>query len=272
MLLTAILLGILQGVTEFLPISSSGHLVLFQHFLPVDGDDLAFDLMLHLGTLVPVLVLFREDLLRMARDVFAGEGPWLAREGVRWAMFIVVATVPTVIMGLMLEDLFESMFSGLSSLAWQFAVTAIALHLTASRAEGGLDVRGMTWKHALIIGVAQGVSILPAVSRSGATIVMALLLGLRRDLAGRFSFVLSIPAILGACILKARHVNLDPTVLPAWITGAVVSMIVGWVALLFLMRVIRAGDFSKFAWYCWVMAALSAGLAWAPVDVGLASH
>jgi undecaprenyl-diphosphatase len=244
-----------------LPISSSGHLVLLQHFVPVEGDSLTFDLMLHLGTLVPVLVLFREDLLRMLRDPFVATGPFWSRPGVRWLLFVGIATVPTVIMGLALEDLFESMFSGLGSLSWQFMVTALALHTTARAKGGGRGIAEMRWYHALIIGIAQGVSILPAISRSGSTIVAGILLGLDRDLAGRFSFVLSIPAILGAVVLKGRKAEWDPSLLAPWSVGTLVALVVGWISLVFLMRVIRAGDFSKFAWYCWGAAAVCGALA-----------
>ena len=255
--LGAILLGLLQGVTEFLPISSSGHLVLLQHFIDVGGDDLAFDLLLHLGTLVPVFVIFRSDILAMLRDPFQGTGPLAERDGVRWLAFVIIASVPTAIMGLLLEDYFESMFSGPLSLAWQFAVTAVTLQATAKYGNGEREVGQMTWKDALIVGIAQGVAILPAVSRSGSTIAVAMMLGLRRDLAGRFSFIISIPAILGAVMLKARKVTVDPAVMPAWLAGAAVALVVGWVSLWFLVKVIKAGDFSKFAWYCWGMAGLS---------------
>ncbi|HNH50103.1 MAG TPA: undecaprenyl-diphosphate phosphatase, partial [Myxococcota bacterium] len=118
-ILGAILLGFVQGVTEFLPISSSGHLVLIQHFVEVQGDDLAFDLVLHLGTLIPVIVVFREDLIKMLRDPFVGTEPFWQRPGVRWLWLVGLASVPTAIMGVALEDLFESMFSGPLSLAWQ---------------------------------------------------------------------------------------------------------------------------------------------------------
>lgn len=255
-LIGAILLGALQGVTEFLPISSSGHLVLLQHFIPVEGDDLAFDLMLHLGTLIPVLVIFRQDILQMLIDPIRGTGPFLQRPGVRWIGLVITATIPTALMGLALEDMFEAYFSDFFSLSWQFALTAIALGLTSRAGNGRIDVDTMTWKHALLIGIAQGISVLPAVSRSGATIVAAMLLGLRRDLAGRFSFVASIPAIGGAILLKLDDVTVDPAVVPAWVAGAVVSLVVGWFSLLFLVRVIRAGDFSRFAWYCWGIAAV----------------
>lgn len=175
-------------------------------------------------------------------------------------LFVVLASVPTAIMGLLLEDLFESMFSGPLSLAWQFAVTAALLGATAKLGTGTRDLEDMTWKDALILGIAQGISILPAVSRSGTTIAVAMFLGLRRDLAGRFSFVMSIPAIAGAMALKLDDVTVDPEVLPNWIIGGVASLIAGWVSLVFLIRVIKAGDFSKFAWYCWGMAALSLGI------------
>lgn len=252
----ALLLGALQGATEFLPISSSGHLVLLQHFLQVEGDDLAFDLILHLGTLVPVLVMFREDLLKMLTDPLQGEGPLLERPGTRWLLFVIIASVPTAIMGVALEDLFESYFSGFYSLAWQFAVTAGILQGTKRWGTGERDIGDMTWKDALLIGIAQGVAILPAVSRSGATIAAGMALGLRRDLAGRFSFVCSVPAIAGAVLLKLDDVTVDPAQVPSWGLGALMALVVGWASLVFLMRVVRAGDFSKFAGYCWAMAGI----------------
>ncbi len=256
-MLGAAILGFVQGLTEFLPISSSGHLVLLQQFIAVEGDSLAFDLVLHIGTLIPVLILFRADLLTMLRDPFVGQGPLLSRPGVRWIGFVLLASVPTALMGLALEDYFESMFSSPLALSWQFVVTAVVLQLTARFPAGTRDLDAMTWRDALLIGIAQGVSILPAVSRSGATIALAMFLGLRRDLAGRFSFVVSIPAIAGAMLLKLDDVTVDPAVAPAWALGGVVSLVVGFVSLVFLLRVIRAGDFSKFAWYCWGIAAVS---------------
>ncbi len=267
-LLVAVVLGALQGVTEFLPISSSGHLKLLEQFLPPQGDALAFDLALHVGTLVPVIVLFREDLLRMVRDAVApaadtAAGPWIERPGVRWALWVALASVPTALLGLALEDYFEEVFSSFGQLSWQFAVTAIALHVSGRAQAGSRDVSDMTWKDALIIGTAQGIAILPAVSRSGATIVCAILLGLRRDVAGRFSFVLSIPAIAGAVVMKMRKVDFATVDLAAWGVGAVTSMVVGWFALTFLLRVINAGEFRKFAGYCWVVAGVCAWLAFA---------
>ena len=258
--ITAIILGIVQGITEFLPISSSGHLVLLQTFLPISGDDLAFDLVLHIGTLIPVLVLFRDDLIRMIRDPLQGEGPWLGRPGVRWLLLVGLASVPTALMGLLLEDLFETMFSGLRSLSWQFALTAAALQATAWAKPGRRGIEELSARDALIIGVVQGVSILPAVSRSGSTIAASVFLGLDRDLAGRFSFVISIPAILGACLLKARKLQIEPGMVGPWLLGAAVSLVFGWLSLTVLMRVVRAGRFDRFSWYCWGAAALCLAL------------
>lgn len=258
--LSSLLLGALQGFTEFLPVSSSGHLVLLQHWLPINGDDEAFDVALHVGTLVPVIVLFRDDLLHMLRAPFSETGPMFSRPGVKWALYVVLASIPTAIMGLGLEKRFEAMTS-FASLSWQFAVTAIALQLSATLKPGTKDVSEMTWWHAVAIGVAQGIAIVPAISRSGLTVVASMLFGLRRDVAGRFSFVISIPAIAGAALLKARKVDVDPAVVPQWLLGAGVALVVGWISLVFLMKVIRQGNFSKFAWYCWGMTALTALLA-----------
>jgi undecaprenyl-diphosphatase len=277
--LAAAILGAVQGLTEFLPISSSGHLKLLEGFLPPAGDATAFDLALHLGTLVPVLVTFREDLTRMVTDPWraatedaaggvAGDPPrpreWTKvwrRPGVRWLAWVVLASVPTAMLGLALEDVFETHLSGFGALSWQFAVTALALHHSGRIAPGTRDVTDMTWKDALAIGTAQGIAVLPAISRSGSTIVCALMLGLRRDVAGSFSFVLSVPAILGACLLKARKLDLSTVDPAAWGTGAAVALVVGWVALRFLLRVVRGGRFQAFAWYCWGMAALCGALA-----------
>ncbi len=263
-LLGALFLGAVQGLTEFLPISSSGHLAVFEHYIDVGGQNLAFDLLLHLGTLVPVLIVFRADLLRMLTDPLRGEGPMLQRDGTRWLLYVVIASVPTAIMGVLLKDYFETTLSGFYALSWQFAVTAIALQGTSRLPAGTRTIRDMTWKDALIIGVAQGIAILPAVSRSGSTIVTAVALKLDRDLAGRFSFVISVPAILGACLLELRHLvedgGVDPGLLPAWTGGALVSLVVGWISLTFLLKVIRAGNFGVFGWYCWGMAAVCAAI------------
>jgi len=262
-------LGVVQGLTEFLPVSSSGHLVLFQQVLGegVMGieDHVAFDLVLHVGTLLPVLIMYRADI----RGVFAdlkGEGPPLERDGLRLAAWVILGTIPTGIIGVLFKDIFEQLFTTTLSVGVAFAVTAVLLWRTRSIPGGGRSLQAMTWKDALLIGLAQGFAITPGISRSGTTIAVALMLGLRRDLAARYSFLLSVPAILGAFVLKAKDFDFDTahTVWPLAV-GFVAAAVSGWGALVLLLRLVRSGDFSRFAYYLAPLsvAAIAYGL-WGP--------
>ena len=251
--LFAILLGVVQGLTEFLPVSSSGHLVLFQQVLGAGqmglDDHVAFDLVLHVGTLLPVVLVYREDIAEVFSDL-RGEGPLLQRPGLRLAAWVILGTIPTGLIGVLFKDVFEQLFTTTLSVGVAFAVTAALLYGTRFLPAGGRDVGAMTWKHALIIGFAQGLAITPGISRSGTTIAVALLLGLRRDLAARYSFLLSIPAILGAVVLKSRDLDLamGHAVLPL-VVGFCAAALSGWGALVLLLRLVRSGDFSRFSYY-----------------------
>ncbi len=256
-MLAAILLGIIQGLTEFLPVSSSGHLVLFQQFFEVEGDQIFFDLALHLGTLLPVLWVFRADLIRMITAPIKESGPIAERPGLRLAGLIILASIPTAAIGLLFEDLFEQLFSTPATLTVTFTITGILLFATGRIQHGDRTEMGMTVWQALIIGAAQGLAITPGISRSGTTIAVALFLGMDREYAARYSFLLSIPAILGAFILKARDVSLENVDLVAVSAGMVASLIAGYGALLLLLKLVRSGDFSRFAWYCWAVAIFS---------------
>ncbi|MDG1480969.1 MAG: undecaprenyl-diphosphate phosphatase [Myxococcota bacterium] len=260
-ILSAILLGVVQGLTEFLPVSSSGHLVLFHSFLGASGDQVMFDLVLHVGTLLPVLVVYREDLLGIVRDVFAGEVPFLERRGVRLLLLMIVGTIPTGIIGLLLEDVFEQLFSNVLSVGIALGVTGFVLWSTRYASPGKQDERTMpVWK-AIVIGLAQGAAITPGISRSGSTIAAALLLGLDRETAARYSFLLSIPAISGAFILKLGDVEGGDVSLLPLIVGFVAAAVSGYLALRFLIGLVRRGDFSRFSWYLWPLSAVT--IAWA---------
>ena len=265
-LLFAVLLGLVQGLTEFLPVSSSGHLVLFQQVLG-DGvmgmdDHVAFDLVLHLGTLVPVLIMYRADIGSVFADL-KGEGPLLERDGLRLAAWVVLGTVPTGIIGVLFKDVFEQLFTTTLTVGVAFGLTAILLWRTRALQDGRRSIQDMTWQDALIIGLAQGVAITPGISRSGTTIAIALVLGLRRDLAARFSFLLSVPAILGAFVLKSRDFDLTAghALLPLGV-GFVAAAVSGWAALLLLLKLVRSGDFSRFSFYLapLAVAAIAFGL------------
>lgn len=253
-------LGLLQGLTEFLPVSSSGHLVLFQQFLGDMGDKLFFDLTLHMGTLFVVLWFYRKEVFAIVRDLFIGEEPWRQRAGVRMAIFIVVASIPTALIGLTLEDVFERSFSTPSVLIVTFALTGTFLFVSKWAPTGNSDEHTMKWWHALVLGLVQGMAITPGISRSGSTIVAALFLGLNREVAARFSFLMSVPAIAGATLYKFKDVSADSVDWTAVGVGTLVSMVSGYLALVLLVRLVQNGQFSRFSWYCWGAAIVAAGV------------
>lgn len=256
--LAAIFLGALQGLTEFLPVSSSGHLVLFQQFLEVGEDHVLFDLVLHVGTLVPVLWFYRDQVMELVLDPIQGEGPMLERPGVRMLGLLVAASIPTAIIGLAFEDLFEQLFATPAALAVTFAITGCLLW-ASGRFDRSAQQRELTPALAFGLGLAQGFAITPGISRSGTTIAVALMLGLPRETAARFSFLMSVPAILGAVLLKLKDVEaagLDPVQLVA---GGLTALVTGYLALVLLVKLVLAGRFSAFCWYAW-FAAIVAGV------------
>jgi len=257
--LDATLLGVVQGLTEFLPVSSSGHLVLAQEALKVEHQDITFELAVHLGTLLPIVIVYFSDLWQMTKAPFAERGPLSERPATRLLLLLIIGCIPTAAIGLGFQDFFESLFDSAGPLVISFAITGCLLYATRFAPKGNKEALGLSWQSALLIGIAQGMAITPGISRSGTTIAVALFLGTSRDFAARFSFLLSIPAILGAVLLQAKDLdgsaNLDWGALGI---GALAAAITGYVALRLLIKLVRSGDFSKFAWYCWAMAGVSA--------------
>jgi len=242
--LQAVILGIVQGLTEFLPVSSSGHLVLFQTWL---GDaffaqehPLLFVLALHVGTLLPVLWFYRDSLRELSTE-----------RGRRMGALVLVGTVPTGLIGVLFKDHFETLFSSPDRVAVALLVTGALLFATRGREPTG-DDDALTVRTALIIGLAQGLAITPGISRSGTTIAVALFLGLNRELAARFSFLLSIPAICGAVVLEMKDgVDVSGTDWSAVGAGFAASMVVGYAALVMLVALVKRGGLHHFAWYLW---------------------
>ncbi len=261
-LLGAIILGAIQGLTEFLPVSSSGHLVLAQAFIDVGSEDVFFDLVLHLGTLVPAFVFFRHDILMVVRDLFTGHVPYWSRPGVRLSAMVIAATLPTAIIGLAFKEQFDAMFDDQLLNAVCFALTALMLMATRRMQTGTQKLGELPLSTAVLTGIAQGISIAPAISRSGATIATAMFLGMEKEAAFRFSFLMSFPAILGAFALEARKVDHVPSVLLPYVAGAVTSMILGYASLVALEWLVRKGRFADFSWYVWLMAAASLAVWW----------
>jgi undecaprenyl-diphosphatase len=252
-LLQAIFLGVVQGLTEFLPVSSSAHLVFFQSVFGLKEPRVFFDVVLHLGTLLTVIVYFRNEIVRIARDLPTGlrGGPSVPRS-TRLLIWIILASIPTGLMGFLLKGWFESLFSEPKAVGAMLLITGSALWLTRYWEREGRTLERMRWADALVIGIAQGVAIIPGISRSGATISSGLFLGLERELSGRFSFLLSIPAILGATALEFRKIE-SPTEVWVYLGGAAAAFIVGLMALRVLMKLIRRGKLFTFAYYCWAM-------------------
>ena len=243
------LLGLLQGLTEFLPVSSSGHLVLAQALLGVKQPGVSFEVILHLGTLLSVLVYFRRRVWSMVRAVFVPGD----RER-RTIVFLVVGTVPAALAGLLLKDLFESAFSSPRLTAVMLLVTGLVL---LSSRFAPVSRRGVTLGGALVMGLGQALAIMPGISRSGTTIVSGIWARIDPSEAAEFSFLLALPAIAGAAVLEIDTLAaLQADQALAYLAGAVLAFLSGLVAVYVVMKAVRTGRFDYFAYYCF-----AAGLA-----------
>jgi undecaprenyl-diphosphatase len=256
----ALLLGAVQGLTEFLPISSSGHLAIAERLLGIHEGGLALVILVHAGTLLALAIVFRRQVaeliqgaLQRPREIFRPPATW--SPAARATLLVVLATIPGVLAGVFLEDQIEASFGSMTQVGWQFIITAALLFATKWVRPGNRDV---SWSDAIWIGIAQAVSILPAISRSGATIAVALFLGVTRPKAGEFSFVISIPIILGAVLLGLPDLGgemFQGQFVPL-AAAFLASFVIGWISLVWLLGVIRKGRFHWFALYC-----LMAGIA-----------
>jgi undecaprenyl-diphosphatase len=261
----AVVLGVVQGLTEFLPVSSSGHLVLGQQFFGLTEPELLFDISLHIGTLLAVVVVFFKEIVAILSSLLqlpalsteaGGWRPVLQKnEKVRTAFLIVVGSVPTAIIGLGFHHVADRIFASVPLVGTMLMVTGALLWATRRHSGGGRGVGAMTVKDALFIGLMQGLAILPGISRSGATISAALYLGVERSVAGRFSFLLSLPAILGALLLEIRDGVASSASAPVLLFGGAVAAATGWLALVALLRIVKSGHLHRFAPYCWALGA-----------------
>jgi undecaprenyl-diphosphatase len=247
-LIQTLILAIIQGVTEWLPVSSSGHLAIVQALFDLKPP-VIFDVALHVGTLVVVLVTFRSDLVRILKALT--ELDFETEEG-RLAVFIIVGNVPIALMGFFFREVFKSFFY--KPLVIGVALLGNGFVLYVSR--HGKNGRGINLSSALLIGIAQGIALIPGVSRSGVTISTGLLSGLKREKAFRFSFLLSIPAVMGALIGESQDLFSGEIDGLTMVFGMVVSVIVGYLSLKLLRRLLLQGSFHKFALYCWLLGAV----------------
>lgn len=264
--LEAIVLGIIQGLTEFLPVSSSGHLAITQRLMSLEPDSppmLIFNVVSHVATLVAVLLVFamtiRSFLGRLAREAkrdYQGR-----RTGWRIAFIGALATMPVAIVGVVWKSDIEAAFDNPKGIGIALLVTSVVLWSTAVVPRGRRGWRRFGWGRALIVGLAQAGAIMPGVSRSGSTIATALLLGIRRRWAAQFSFLIAVPAIFGAALIKAKDAAelVSGGVALPWgpiIVGSLAALITGYVALTVLLRIVNQRKFHWFGFYTFALGLL----------------
>lgn len=246
----AVIFGVIQGLTEWLPASSSGHLAIAKEFLgwrpPV-----IFFVLLHVGTLVVIVAFFRRDIVEVLKALVRRN---LRSEEGKLGVCVIVGSVPTAVIGYVFQDLFESFFDNLLVVGAALLATGFLLFFSEQR-EGD---KALGFLDSLLVGIAQGIAIIPGISRSGATISIGLLRRVGKETAFRFSFLLSIPAVLGAAIAKSGDLNLliDHGDVIAVVVGIVTSMAIGYMSLKVLRKIVMKKRFHWFALYCWAAGAL----------------
>ncbi len=260
----AAILGILQGATEFLPVSSSGHLFLAQKLLGLRDPELAFDTLLHLATLSAVVFFLRREISEMVVAIFQRNFLFQKREwGRREVLLILLASIPTGIIGIAFHKVVETEITVLG-IGLRYLVLTGLLLASNRRIREKWDPERIVWWEALAIGVMQGLAVFPGLSRSGSTIVLALLLGIGSARAARFSFLVALPAILGAALVNLRK-GVGVSVLPELYTsvvGFVLALLVGYLSLFLVERLVVRGRFNRFAPYTFLLALLCFYLAW----------
>lgn len=280
-LLEAILMGIIQGLTEFLPVSSSGHLAIGSALfnLKTEGSVL-FEVVLHLGTLVAIFIAFWSEIwiliksgLRILKNLWdytrfhltkqGGKGEAATKiiedEHQRFVMLIIVATIPTVIVALILEKLILHAFTSLIFPAVGLLITGTLLLLTTKMRSGALTETDVSFKKAMFVGLVQGFATFPGISRSGSTIVAGLFTGMSKDFIVKFSFIMSIPAILGAMLLQVlRYESTEPIneIIINYGAGMLAAALVGYICIKVLLDIVRKGKIHYFAYYCYTIGIL----------------
>lgn len=263
-ILSAIFLGLVQGVAEFLPISSSGHLAVLQnvfHFQTAEEGHMFFDVMLHLGTVIAIIAAYWNDILYIIEDTIrfirarnhpksegAGDYP-----GGRLLLMIIIGTLPLVLI-LPVHDALEQLYYKTWFIGIAFILTGCLLYVSDKMAPGRKTERTMRARDAVIIGICQAIATIPGISRSGSTITAGLATGQDREYAMKFSLLMSIPAVLGANLLslvKALGDNVDWSNMPAYLIGTVVAMVSGYFSIVLLRRIVQRGKFGNFTYYMW---------------------
>jgi undecaprenyl-diphosphatase len=258
-ILHALVLGIVQGLGEFLPISSSAHLILVPWLFTWPDQGLGFDVALHMGTVLAVIAYFRRDFWHLIRgwwhSLFPSTRDFQENIYQRLSWFIIVATIPAAIVGKLLESEVEGGFRAPMLIAGTLAVMGIVMWVADRLGPQRLDLAKIGWFQAIIIGIGQALAIVPGVSRSGATLSMGRFLGMKRADAARFSFLLSIPITLGAGIIKVPYVFGEVNIW-ALLVGFLASAITGWLAIRFLLNLLQSRGLGLFVWYRLIAAGI----------------
>lgn len=256
----AILLGAVQGLTEFLPVSSSGHLVIIQSLIKgFRQPGVLFDVLLHLGTLLAVLFFLRREILEILLSLIPSgwgrqsfDDRWV-HTGRKVALYIIIGTVCTGVMGLLFEERIHHLFASPLTVSFMLLITGVLLFIS-DRFRGGRLEKDMNMTDSLVIGIVQGISLIPGISRSGSTIAFGIFRGLDGSAAARFSFLLSIPAILGALVLELKYIEaISLCEMAIYLAGMATAAVTGFLTLGLLLFVIRKRKLSIFAYYCWIL-------------------
>lgn len=263
----AIILGIVQGLTEFLPVSSSGHLAILENLMKIEEENvLFFAAMLHFGTLISIILVYYKDIYFLIKEfclvifeVISGKGLDLKKSHYRkLGLLIITASIPTAIIGFTFSDFFESLFHSFISVGIGLLITGTLLWVSEKIAKGQKNITSAKYKDAFIIGVFQAIAIAPGISRSGATIVGSLFRGLTKEFTVRFSFLISLPAVLGATIIEFSDAanqgfnGVEPVVIIAGILAAAIS---GYAAINVMIRLVTNRKLFYFSFYTWALGA-----------------
>lgn len=261
-IIEAIIFGIVQGITEFLPISSTAHIVITQLVLGYRFPGLSFEIFLHLASILAVVIYFREELWQVIVGFFSYFKKKTPENRIQFwfAIYIVVATIITGVLGVLLSNMFDESMKSPGSMALALTVTGIALiYIERFHRYGTRSEREMTFKDSVMVGLGQTLSVFPGISRSGATLITALLTGLSRETAVKYSFLLSIPVILGSSVLALDDIYgsfVTDIGVPALITAFVVTFIFSWLGIVWLIGFLKRSKLIYFAIYCFVAAAM----------------
>ena len=282
-LLNSIILGLIQGLAEFLPISSSGHLAILEEIFGIKEAGMVFDVMLHLGTLIAIFFAFWTDIRKMIAEGFKIIGDCfiniyiffkklikkdsdteylrIIRTGYRkFVMLIIVSTIPTALIGLLMKNIVDNASKSMLVIGICLLVTSVLLKVADMAGNGKKKVRQTRYSHAILIGVLQGIATLPGLSRSGTTMTAGLLCGFDRRYAVKYSFIMSIPAVLGAVVLEIKdfmELSVTRAEMIDYFVGTLVAAVVGYICIKTMLVIIRGKKFKYFSYYCVLIGAFS---------------